>query len=84
MQNSPQLQVNKINILVAPYIDAKNLHDMTVIAGDRVKFDLKIFGEPIPEIVWTKEGVDEPLTRLIIFTGGFVGHIMTFQTPPLK
>jgi len=46
---------------VAPYIDAKNLHDVTVIAGDRVKFDLKIFGEPTPEVVWHKEGVDEPL-----------------------
>ena len=50
-------------ISVAPYIDAKNLHDVTVVAGDRVKFDLKIFGEPTPEVVWTKEGVDEPLTR---------------------
>ena len=81
MQNSPQLQVNKINILVAPYIDAKNLHDMTVIAGDRVKFDLKIFGEPIPEIVWTKEGVDEPLTRLNNFTGGLAEHIMAIELP---
>jgi len=47
---------------LAPYIDAKNLHDVTVVAGDRVKFDLKIFGEPTPEVVWTKEGADEPLT----------------------
>lgn len=47
---------------LAPYIDAKNLHDVTVIAGDRVKFDLKIFGEPAPEVIWTKEGEDEPLS----------------------
>jgi hypothetical protein len=36
---------------------------MTVVAGDRVKFDLKIFGEPTPEVTWTKEGEDEPLRR---------------------
>lgn len=46
---------------MAPYIDAKNLHDVIVIAGDRVKFDLKIFGEPTPEVVWQREGDDEPL-----------------------
>lgn len=47
---------------LAPYIDAKNLHDVTVVAGDRVKFDLRIFGEPTPEVVWTKEGDDQPLS----------------------
>ena len=46
-----------------PLIDAKNLHDIVVVAGDRVKFDLPFQGIPAPEVVWIK-GADEenPLT----------------------
>lgn len=44
---------------VAPYLDAKNFHDVTVVAGDRVKFDLAIYGEPAPEVEWTREGSGE-------------------------
>ncbi len=50
-------------IVVPPLLDAKNIHDMIVVAGDRVKFDLPFQGVPIPEVVWTKEGCDEPLQR---------------------
>ena len=32
------------------------MHDITVIGGDRIKFDLPIFGEPVPDIVWTRTG----------------------------
>jgi len=39
-----------------PYIDAKKMHDITAICGDRIKFDLPIFGEPLPEVVWTRTG----------------------------
>ena len=42
-----------------PLIDAKNLHDVTVIAGDRVKFDLPFKGIPVPDIVWIKDGDEE-------------------------
>ena len=45
-----------VNILVPPYIDAKSMHDVTAICGDRVKFDLPIFGEPVPEVTWTRTG----------------------------
>jgi hypothetical protein len=42
-----------------PLIDAKNLHDVVVIAGDRVKFDLPFQGIPAPEVVWTLNGDEE-------------------------
>ena len=31
------------------------MHDVTLVFGDRVKFDVPIFGEPAPECVWTFE-----------------------------
>ena len=40
-------------------IDAKNLHDVVVVAGDRVKFDLPFQGIPVPEVVWTLNGDEE-------------------------
>ena len=46
--------------VVAPYIDSRNLRDVRVVAGDRVKFDVPFKGEPTPEIHWFKEGADEP------------------------
>ena len=45
-----------INVSVPPYIDAKSMHDITAICGDRVKFDLPIFGEPVPDVTWTRAG----------------------------
>jgi len=42
-----------------PLIDAKNLHDVVVVAGDRVKFDLPFQGIPVPEVVWTLNGNEE-------------------------
>merc|ERR1711983_694801 len=42
-----------------PLIDAKNLHDVVVIAGDRVKFNLPFQGIPAPEVVWTLNGDEE-------------------------
>ena len=32
------------------------MHDITAICGDRVKFDLPIFGEPVPDVTWTRAG----------------------------
>merc|ERR1712192_249711 len=37
-----------------PFIDAKNMTDVTAEAKDRVKFDVGIHGEPAPEITWYK------------------------------
>jgi len=37
-----------------PYIEAKTLRDITVSAGDRIRFDLPIVGEPEPIIQWSK------------------------------
>ena len=42
-----------------PLIDAKNLHDVVVIAGDRVKFDLPFQGIPVPDVIWTLNGDEE-------------------------
>ena len=32
------------------------MHDLTAICGDRIKFDLPIYGEPLPDVVWTRTG----------------------------
>ena len=49
-------------------MECRKLHDVTLVFGDRVKFDVPIFGEPAPEVVWTFEATgnsadsDGPLT----------------------
>ena len=47
--------------LVLPYIEAKGARDLTAVATDRVKFDVAIFGEPVPDVTWSRgeESVDE-------------------------
>merc|ERR1711936_1145268 len=43
-----------------PFIDAKNMTDVTAEAKERGKFDVGIHGEPAPEITWYKvEGDNE-------------------------
>ena len=37
-----------------PFIDAKCLRDTTVEVKERLKFDVPIFGEPLPEVCWMK------------------------------
>ncbi|CAN8010311.1 unnamed protein product, partial [Ixodes pacificus] len=44
---------------LAPRIDRKNLHDLTVKAGQSIKFDVNVQGEPPPTVVWTLD--DEAL-----------------------
>ena len=41
-------------------MESKNVHDMTVVYGDRIKFDVPIFGEPAPDVVWTMEPIGVP------------------------
>ena len=46
------------------------MHDITAICGDRIKFDLPIFGEPFPEVVWTRKGSGpEAETHVLESTG---------------
>lgn len=45
-----------------PYIELKGLRDVTASVNDRVKFDLPIFGEPAPTVVWAKG--DTPVEEL--------------------
>jgi hypothetical protein len=47
---------------VLPYIEPKGLRDVVVTVNERVKFDLPIFGEPAPTVVWSKG--DTPVTDL--------------------
>ncbi|KAL3252348.1 hypothetical protein MRX96_017667 [Rhipicephalus microplus] len=44
---------------LAPRIDRKNLHDLTIKAGQPIKFDVNVQGEPPPTIVWSLD--DETL-----------------------
>lgn len=41
---------------MAPRIDRKNVHDITVSAGSMVKYDIDVSGEPPPTISWILEG----------------------------
>jgi hypothetical protein len=45
-----------LSLPVAPSLDSRGLHDMRVEASERVKFCLRIQGEPTPDITWVKEG----------------------------
>lgn len=37
---------------VAPHIDRSNLDNITVRAGQMIKFDAKVTGEPVPKKTW--------------------------------
>ena len=39
--------------LVAPKIDRKNLRSVTIKEGESFSFDVKIIGEPAPDVTWT-------------------------------
>ncbi|XP_022701747.1 twitchin-like isoform X2 [Varroa jacobsoni] len=34
----------------------KDLQDLTALAGDLIQFDVEFYGEPGPEVVWTRDG----------------------------
>ena len=42
----------KITIPVPPVIDRTNLADLRVRAGQMIKFDAKVTGEPVPKKSW--------------------------------
>ncbi|XP_074598807.1 projectin protein bent isoform X2 [Brevipalpus obovatus] len=44
---------------LAPKIDRTNLRDLTIHAGQNVKFDVKVIGEPTPTVTWI--GNDGPI-----------------------
>lgn len=46
-----------ISVLVAPKIDRRYLHDVTVSAGSPLKFEANIIGEPPPSIEWRYNGI---------------------------
>jgi len=45
---------------VAPKIDRKNLKNMTVHEGEPLYFDVKIIGEPPPDVTWLLNGKSIP------------------------
>lgn len=46
---------NKLIISVAPKIDRKNLVSITVKEGEPIFIDVKITGEPVPEVSWSQD-----------------------------
>ena len=60
MDANASVKWGSLRVPVAPYIDARHLRDVRVVAGDRVKFDVPFQGEPAPEISWFKEAAEEP------------------------
>lgn len=42
-----------------PYLESKSMRDCTMSAGDRLRFDLPIVGEPAPQVQWFKG--EEPI-----------------------
>ncbi|GIY64293.1 twitchin [Caerostris darwini] len=52
---------------LAPQIDRKNLLDITIKAGQTIKFDVNIIGEPPPTKIWTINDVEiKPSDRIIL------------------
>lgn len=41
---------------MAPKIDRSNLRDITVKEGEPIYFDIKVSGEPAPEVAWFVNG----------------------------
>ena len=41
---------------VAPKIDRRNVRDLTVREGEPIMFDIKVKGEPAPDVNWVKDG----------------------------
>ena len=52
---------------VPPLLDGKNLHDLVVVAGDRVKFDVPFQGIPTPEVKWIKVCFVVKINNRLIF-----------------
>lgn len=43
-------------ISVAPKIDRRNLRTIKVHEGEPISLDVKVSGEPAPEVTWTLNG----------------------------
>lgn len=41
---------------MAPKIDRRNLHNITVKEGEPIYIDVKVSGEPAPEVTWYQDG----------------------------
>ncbi|KAF0299363.1 Twitchin [Amphibalanus amphitrite] len=41
---------------LAPKIDRRNVRDLTVREGEPIMFDIKVKGEPAPDVTWAKDG----------------------------
>lgn len=41
---------------MAPKIDRRNLHNITVKEGEPIYIDVKVSGEPAPDVTWYQEG----------------------------
>lgn len=47
---------------MAPKIDRKNLRDITIKEGEPLYIDVKVSGEPAPEVTWFVNDKTLPLT----------------------
>lgn len=50
---------------MAPKIDRKNLRNITVKEGEPIFFDVKITGEPAPDVTWTLNDKTLPQTAAL-------------------
>lgn len=51
---------------MAPQIDRRNLLDITVKAGQTIKFDVNIIGEPPPTKIWTIDDTEVKASNRIM------------------
>lgn len=54
-QYSFQKIIHLLLFLVAPKIDRRNLHNLTVKEGEPILIDVKVSGEPAPEVTWYQD-----------------------------
>jgi len=60
--NIDERSLNKscVNFIEPPFLDKTGLKNLKVHVGDAIKYDLKIGGNPTPEVFWFVN--DKPLT----------------------
>lgn len=48
---------------MAPKIDRRNLRNLTIREGESILVDVKVAGEPAPDVTWTVAGKPIPLSH---------------------
>ena len=69
-----------------PFIEMKGVRDITASVKERIKFDVPISGEPVPDIAWFKEQFSflfvTKLSYLLLAATPIKAYKATLSSPP--